>query len=453
MAEQFDVIIVGARCAGSPLATLLARAGVGVCVVDRSTFPSEIASTHGIQPCGVQVLDRLGVLEPLLEVAPPVERGTLVLDDVRIDVEDLSRIAGAPMVNARRVTLDELLVDTAAEAGADVRPGTAVTELIEEHGRVAGVRTKSGDLRAQLVVGADGPRSTVARLTGAAEYHRTEPGALFAWGYYEGVPSANDRLWLGKIGDYGFLASPTDNGLFIAAVVLPLDRHDEVRAERDRVHADALAHWPELQASMDGAERVGPVRTMSRWHGFFRESAGPGWALVGDAGHFKDPTPGQGIADALRQSERLAPAILDGLAGGERALDEATARWWAWRDHDAWEMYWFARDMGRPGATPPLLAEVQRRIATDPHLTENLVRVISSHLAPSAAFPVSVPLKALAHTLVTRRGERRRILREAWALAAETVRRRVKAPPDPTAQPSAGRGRPRRSLGVVASAR
>src|SRR4051794_13708916 len=99
MAEQFDVIIVGARCAGSPLATLLARKGMRVCVVDRARFPSDTASTHGIQPAGVKILDRLGVLEPLLEVTPPIEHGTVMFDDDVMEVDSITARAGAPMVN------------------------------------------------------------------------------------------------------------------------------------------------------------------------------------------------------------------------------------------------------------------------------------------------------------------------------------------------------------------
>ena len=182
-----------------------------------------------------------------------------------------------------------------------------MTGLVEDDGRVVGVETTSGELRAPLVVGADGARSTVARLVGASEYHRTPPGGIFLWGYLEGVPAENDGVWLGKVGEYGFLASPTDAGLFMAAVVLPIDRREELRRDRATAYAGAFAHWPELEASLAGARRVGPIRMMSRWHGFFRESAGPGWVLVGDAGHFKDPTPGQGISDALRQAVELAP--------------------------------------------------------------------------------------------------------------------------------------------------
>ena len=427
MAEHFDVIIVGARCAGSPLATLLSRAGMRVCVVDRAGFPSDTPSTHGVQPSGVTILDQLGVLEPLLKVAPAIERGMVQMDDVRIEVGGLSELVGAPMVNARRVTLDAILLDGAAAAGAEVRTRTAVTSLLEDGGRVVGVETTAGELRAPLVVGADGARSTVARLVGAAEYHRTPPGGIFLWAYLEGVPAENDGLWLGKIGDHGFLASPTDSGLFMAAVVLPMDRREELRRDRETAHAAALTHWPELEASLAGARQVGPIRMMSRWHGFFRESAGPGWVLVGDAGHFKDPTPGQGISDALRQAVELAAAIEQAL-GGAASADQPLHDWWAWRDRDAWEMYWFAHDMGAPGPTPLVVREIQRRIAADPQLTEGLLRVLNHDLAPSKAFTPALALAATSKALLTSRGQRRVVLREARTILANQLRRRARGP-------------------------
>src|SRR5687767_4065457 len=146
--DHFDVIVVGGRCAGAPLATLLARAGLRVCVVDRAQFPSDSPSTHGIQPTGVKVLRRLGVLDALLKVAPPIERGTFVLDGDRLECDGVSDLVGAPMVNVRRITLDAILLESAAQAGADVRTETAVTELVVERGRVAGVITPHGVLRA-----------------------------------------------------------------------------------------------------------------------------------------------------------------------------------------------------------------------------------------------------------------------------------------------------------------
>src|SRR5437868_7939994 len=102
MKTRYDAVIVGARCAGSPLATLLARAGMSVCLVDRASFPSDTPSTHGIQPTGVKVLRRLGILDDLLEMTPAVERGTARLEDVRFELDEISRRLGAPMLFVRR---------------------------------------------------------------------------------------------------------------------------------------------------------------------------------------------------------------------------------------------------------------------------------------------------------------------------------------------------------------
>jgi 2-polyprenyl-6-methoxyphenol hydroxylase-like FAD-dependent oxidoreductase len=436
MAEQFDVIIVGARCAGSPLATLLARAGLKVCVLDRARFPSDTPSTHAVQPSGVTILDHLGVLEPLLKVSPPITRGTIAFSSARIELDDFTQLVGAPMLGTRRVTLDALLLEAAAAAGAKVRTQTAVTGLVEDRGRVAGVKTKSGELRAPLVVGADGVNSAVARLVGAATYHQTPAGRLFAWAYFEGAAADDDHLWLGNIGDHGFLAFPTDSDLFMAAVVPSLDRRDEVLGDREAIHATELARWPELEAALAGAKRVGPVRVMSR-DGFFRQSAGPGWVLVGDAGHFKDPTPGQGISDALRQAVKLA-SVVEKALGGEGAADRALHDWWSWRDREAWEMYWLAHDMGASGPAPLLVQELQRRIAADRQLTDTFLRVLNHDFAPSMLFTPSLALAATFRALLTHTGQRRVLLREARTLAANNWRRRAPSHPSPAARQRRG---------------
>ena len=417
--SEYDVIVVGARCAGSPLAALLARAGARVCLVDKARFPSDTPSTHMVQPVGVRILDRLGVLDELLKVAAPIEGGVAVFDDVRVELVDTRDLLGGPALNARRITLDAILLDAAAAAGAEVRTGTPVTGLVEDRGRVVGVTIPAGELRAPLVVGADGARSTIARLVDAGEYHRTSPGRLFMWAYFEGARPGHDGLWLGKIGGHAFLASPTDEDLFMAAVVPDIDRRDEARADRAAAFAAGLRDWPELEAALAGARRVGPIQMMSRWHGFFRESAGPGWVLVGDAGHFKDPTPGQGIADALRQVEKLAPAIERALGGDERALGD----WWTWRDRDAWEMYWFAHDMGAPGPTPLPLREIQRRMSTDASLAQGLLRVLNHEVAPSEVFGPGLFLRATSRALLRARGARRAVLRDARVIVRNAARR------------------------------
>jgi 2-polyprenyl-6-methoxyphenol hydroxylase-like FAD-dependent oxidoreductase len=301
-----------------------------------------------------------------------------------------------------------------------------VTGLVEEGGRIAGVRTATDELRAPLVVGADGARSSVARLVGAREYHRTPPGRVFLWAYLEGVATGNDGVWLGKLGDHAFLASPTDNGLFMAAVVVSIDRRHDLRGDREDGFERGLAHWPELHASLAGARRSGPVRMMSRWHGFFRRSAGPGWALTGDAGHFKDPTPGQGISDALRQAVTLAPAIERSLGGGEG--DGPLREWWAWRDRDAWEMYWFAQDMGDIERAPRLQRVIQSRFGSDPQFVEGLLRVLGRDLAPSRLLSPSLVGSLLAEALRKGRGERLALLGEIRALGVEELRRSALRP-------------------------
>ena len=415
MSHAVDVVIVGGRCAGAALATLLARAGQRVVVVDQARFPSDSPSTHAIQPNGVRALDRLGVRARLTACTTPIEHGELALDDVRIPIRDLSALTGAPMLNVRRSVLDQILLDNAAAAGADVRTRSRVTGLVERDGRVVGVDTTTGRVCARLVVGADGVRSTVAQLIGAREYAVTEPGRLFVWAYFEGA-AHDGGIRLGRIRDHGYLASPTDSDLYIAAVAPDMCRRAEVLADPAAAHARAVADWPELADTLAPARRVGPVRTMPRWRGYFRTSAGPGWVLLGDAGHFKDPTLGQGISDAFRQATTLADTITS------TPDDRALHRWWRRRDRDAWEMYWLSRQIGAAGHPRAVTAEIQRLLAADPQRIERLLRVIDHDLAPSRLFTPGLALHALARAL-RRPGGRADAVGEAAILARDAASR------------------------------
>ncbi|MCZ8380661.1 NAD(P)/FAD-dependent oxidoreductase [Mycobacterium sp. CPCC 205372] len=374
----FDVVIVGARCAGSPLAVMLARRGFTVCIVDKAQFPSETPSTHVIQPCGTAVLERIGALDAVMAAgAVPIDRFTLVNEDVRIDGGLDPAVFPRPGLCVRRLTLDALLVESAVAAGADVRTGVKVTGVLTEGERTVGVETGRGPIRAHLVVGADGRQSGVAANVGAQEYLTTPPGRMPAWAYFEGVTSREGRLRLARLGERGYLACPTDAGLYMVTIATGA----AVGANRDAAFDAGIAGWPELAELLTGAQRVGPIRVMTKWHGYFRQTAGPGWVLVGDAGHFKDFTPAQGIADALRQAERLADVLPADLADG-RAVDEATRRWWGWRDRDAHPMYWFATDMGAPGPPTPLVTEMLRDIAGDSVATQTLLRVLNHEVSP-----------------------------------------------------------------------
>ncbi|NMO89363.1 NAD(P)/FAD-dependent oxidoreductase [Actinomycetospora sp. TBRC 11914] len=424
MQDEYDVAIVGGRCAGASLAIRLARAGLRVCVLDRARFPSDVPSTHGIQPAGATILRELGCFDTLAARTDPIVRGTVVVDDARIEFDRGDELLGAPMLNVRRGVLDAVLLDAARAAGAEVRTRTVVTGLRHERGRVAGVVTPDGPVPARLVVGADGAGSTVARLVGAGEYCRTPAERVFLWGYFEDTDHPPGHVWLGRIGDHGYLASPTDGGAFLAVVAASRRRRAEVLSDRPGAFAEGLRSWPELEAVVAGGRRTGPLHTVPDRDGFFRRSAGPGWVLVGDAGHVKDPTPGQGIADALRQTTALAPAVVAGLADGDddADLDAGLRRWWTWRDRDAWAMYWFARDLGAAGPVPLLTREVMRRVAADPRRCRTLLRVLNHDVPPGDLLTAPLALGALGGALLHRPGERRRLLREARAAVVDEVR-------------------------------
>jgi 2-polyprenyl-6-methoxyphenol hydroxylase-like FAD-dependent oxidoreductase len=430
MAERFDVVVVGARCAGSPLAALLAAQGVSVAVVDKATFPSDTPSTHIFQTDGVRVLAGLGVLDGLLASgAPMLERANLRIDGLRLD-HRLPRRPDDPggWLSVRRPVLDTLLVEAAEKAGASVRTGTRMTGLIERDGRVRGVRVGgqggSYELEARLVVGADGRGSPVARSAGARTYNTVANQRLACWAYYEGVPGAEpSTLFVQRWGEEFLIACPCDSGLFLAIVIAPAERAPRFQEDAGAAYDQHVAQCEPVAAVVAGARRTGPPSLVTRFTGYFRESAGSGWVLVGDAGHFKDPSPGQGITDALRQAERLAGDIVEGLSG-VRPLDAAMRDWWRWRDRDAQEMAWFASDMGRGGRVPPVLVELLRRFESDPAMVDRFFDVLNHRVRPSE---ILTPARLVAATgRLLRRRDRPvgQVLGDTREIVAQDLRRR-----------------------------
>ena len=178
--NRYDAIVVGARCAGSPTAMLLARRGYKVLVVDRASFPSDTVSTHLLHPPGVASLGRWGLLERLVPTGcPPID--TYAFDFGPFSISGAPGTDDAPVAyGPRRTVLDKLLVDAAAEAGAEVREGFTVTEAVATDGRVSGVRGRGRrgqavTAHARVVVGADGRHSSVARAVAPEQYHERPP--------------------------------------------------------------------------------------------------------------------------------------------------------------------------------------------------------------------------------------------------------------------------------------
>ena len=430
MAERFEVVVVGARCAGSPLAAMLASRGVSVALVDKATFPSDTPSTHILQNDGVRVLAALGVLDAVrASGAPSIERADLRMDALRLQ-HPLPRRHGDPGVwlSVRRPVLDTLLVEAAEEAGASVRTGKRVTGLVERDGRVAGVRVEGDgggyELEAPLVVGADGRGSLVARSTGARTYNAVPNQRLACWAYYEGVPATDPATLFVQRWDEEFLiACPCDSGLYLAIVIAPATRAPQFQEDVGAAYDEHVARCEPVAAVVAVGRRTGLPTLFARFTGYFRESAGPGWVLAGDAGHFKDPSPGQGITDALRQAERLAGDIVAGLSGA-RPLDAAMREWWRWRDRDAREMAWFATDMGRGGRVPPVLVELVRHFESDPVMVDRFFDVLNHRVRPSE---ILTPARLMAATgRLLRRSDRPagQVLAETREIAVQDLRRR-----------------------------
>jgi 2-polyprenyl-6-methoxyphenol hydroxylase-like FAD-dependent oxidoreductase len=436
VAESFDVIVAGARCAGSPLAALLARAGLRVAVVEQATFPRDTLSTHCLHADALAFLDRLGVTQQVRATGAPYLRYyDLRQDDLEIRAEIPQRpgdVGG--IASVRRMLLDPILADAAADSGADIRMGTKVTDLLEDRGRVTGVKVirngSDNTLRARLVVGADGRSSTVARLVGARKYN-VAPNERFAyWAFFEDAQWPWDSTfvfhrWAERI----VFGGRADSGLLQVIVIPQLSELPRFREDLERSFMDYSRSCRPMDLALAGTRRVGKLFGMLRWEGFLREAAGPGWALVGDAGHFKDPTPAGGIQDAFRQVEALAAAITAETGGSPEALDRAVSAWSRWRDRDAAEYYWLACDMGAAGTTPAVLPELMRRLLAQGKI-DLFLDLLTHRAKPSQ---VLTPLRLLGATgrLLARRGcDRRARLREIGSLiAADAHRKRLNRRP------------------------
>ena len=356
---MYDAIIVGARCAGSPTAMLLARRGFKVLLLDRATFPSDTISTHILWPHGAEVLARWGLLQRLASTgAPPICRR------MRFDVGPFALLGTIPDANdgrggfcPRRTILDHLLLSAAVESGVEVREGFSVAELLMTDGVVVGVRGHRRGERpieehARVVIGADGVNSFVARTVRAPAYDLRPVAACAFYSYFSGV--AQDDIELYVRDHYAFGGAPTHEGLHLVMVNWPASDFTRVRADVER-HV-----WEALEGSPDFAARVRGGRREEKWYGtagvpgFFRKPYGEGWALVGDASYNKDPITAQGISDAFIDAESLADALSSGLSGNGKVEERLAAHETA-RNERVRPMYEFTTQLAALEPPPPEL--------------------------------------------------------------------------------------------------
>ena len=393
MSDTYDVIVVGARCAGSPTAMLLARAGHRVLVVDRSTFPSDTVSTHFIHAPGVDALRRWGILDRVTATGcPPVDRYSFDFGPITI-AGTPHPVGGSSTAYApRRTVLDTLLVDAARESGAEVREGFTVDEVIVDDGRVLGIRGRDRDgravtERARVVIGADGASSRVAQAVGPERYHEKPILQAGFYSYFADLPVDGFEIFIRP--DRGWAALPTNDGLTLVVLGWPYAEHLANKADVEG------NFFKTLELSPAFAERVRAATRVDRFHGspvpnFFRKPYGPGWALVGDAGYTKDPITAQGISNAFRDAE-LCAAALDATFTGDRPFEDAMADYQAERDAHSLPMYEFTTQLATLEPPPPEMQQLLGGICGNQPAMDAFVSVTAGTLSPAELFdPTSI---------------------------------------------------------------
>lgn len=368
--RSYDCIVVGARAAGASTALLLARRGARVLVLDSGMLGSDTLSTHFIWPRGARHLEEWGLLSQLRSArTPPIGR-------IRFD-PGYARISAAPPVEAwcpRRTVLDRLLVEAAMAAGAEVRHGTRVDGLLEEGGRVVGVRHRRGSERAGLVVGADGRHSTVSRLVGAEAVESSPPQTGGFYAYFEGLPTEDAEFRHGE-GHVTYLW-PTNDSLTLVYIAVAAPGFPRLRANIREGFAAVAAGDDGVRERIRCARQVSPARGFTGEGPARRRRTGAGWVLIGDAASFKDPTAGMGIseafADAAWLGEAAAAGIIEPCAGA--------------REPEATRIFEFCRRVAELRAPETWLADVYRQVAGDPTWSGELLRMLGGEVAPADFF-------------------------------------------------------------------
>ncbi|MFC7531892.1 FAD-dependent oxidoreductase [Actinoplanes sp. GCM10030250] len=383
----YDVIVVGARCAGAPLAMLMARRGYRTLLVDRATFPSDTVSTHVIHPPGVAALQRWGLLDQIAATGcPPVGRYSFDFGPVTV--------AGAPGTTEtpyayapRRTLLDKILVDAAAAAGAEVREDFTVDEVFLSDGKVSGIRghDRSGVSfveRAPVVVGADGRNSVVAKAVEPAVYEDQPPLTVGYYGYWSNLPT--DTFEAYSRPGRGWAVCPTNDDLTLVIGGWP---YAELATHRNDIETELLKTF---DLSPAFADRIREAKRETRLAGtsvpnYFRTPFGPGWALVGDAGYSRDFITAQGITDAFLDAENLTLALDEALGQGI-PYAEALTGYQTRRDARAMPVYQMTLGIASLQPPDPQMVGLVTAIAGNQAKMDAFARLNSGVTSPAEFF-------------------------------------------------------------------
>lgn len=388
---MYDAIVVGARCAGSSTAMLLARKGYRVLLLDRDRFPSDMAmSTHLVHQRGMALLARWGLLGQIQATnCRPVRR-------CEIDLGAFTLAGVAPAVDGqaesfapRRLLLDNILLRAATTSGAEMREGCLVEGLLNEEDQICGVRarTASGTVfseSARIIIGADGSASRVASEVQAAEYNGKPALMGTTWMYWSGIP--HDHLELHFRPYEAAYAFPTSDWCTLIGISWSMERFHEARRDIERAYFDGLSRTaPLLADQIKSATRADGKIYLGSTRNFFRKAYGPGWALVGDASYKKDPCTAQGITDAFYDADLLVKALDAGLSD-QRPLAEALADYERQRDQWAMPFYELTCGMATFAPPPPEMMQLYEALHGNGDDTTRFIGLITEAVSPTEFF-------------------------------------------------------------------
>jgi flavin-dependent dehydrogenase len=388
MTNEYDAIVVGARCAGSPTAMLLARKGYRVLVVDRASFPSDTVSTHMVHAPGVAALRRWGVLDEVIASGcPPIDTYSFDFGPFKIEGTPRPYDGISTGYAPRRTVLDTILVEAAGKAGAEVRERFTVDGVVIEDGRVVGIRGRGEGGEsvvegARIVIGADGRNSHVAKAVDTQPYNEKPKLQQAFYTYWSGLPAEGFEVFIRP--DRGWGVFPTNDDLTLLVMGWPAAEAQAFKADVEGNYLRTLELAPAFAERVRGATRVDRFAGGSVPN-YFRKPFGPGWALVGDAGYDKDPITAQGISDAFRDAELCTTAV-DQTFRAQRSFDEAMAVYQQTRDATVQAMYEFTTQLATLEAPPPEMQQLLGAVHGNREAMDGFVSVTAGTMSPVEFF-------------------------------------------------------------------
>jgi 2-polyprenyl-6-methoxyphenol hydroxylase-like FAD-dependent oxidoreductase len=375
---------------------LLARKGYRVLLLDKAAFPSDTMSTHHIHPPGLAALARWGLLERLATTGcPRVESYSFDFGPVTISGSP-QPIDGIDYGHCpRRTILDQLLVEAAVEAGAELRENFTVSEISFSDGAVIGIsgRDRGGSdvsERARIVIGADGKHSLLAKVTKPEQYEERRSHLAMYYAYWSGLPVNGFDTWIRTDDRRGWAAIPTHDDLTVLPFGWPVEEFHANRGDIEGNFFAAMDCAPAFAERVRGATRESKFVGSAELPGYFRKPFGPGWALIGDAAYHKNPITAMGINDAFRDAELLTGALDDAFSG-RRSFEEGMREYQAVRDREARPVYEFTDEFAQLQPPPPEMQQLIGAMAGNQEAMDAFISVQANTLpAPEFFAPENV---------------------------------------------------------------